>query len=171
MHQVSPELRVTSYEFCHLSVIIRSQWKLSQWSQSEFSKIPRSCYEKSQDWTKIFKLYWKYQKTVKMRTLIFTNIEKLRNISYVGYIVTLCYAGFTLEMHAPCMQASSEGRRAWRVDLAGLPGHRRSRCRRLQIPVCISAARRTTSLENRHVHIYVPGCSYWPVTWQWCLTL
>jgi len=28
------------------------QEKLKQWSHSEFSKIPRSCYEKSQDWTK-----------------------------------------------------------------------------------------------------------------------
>jgi len=34
----------------------------SQWSHSEFSKIPRSCYEKSQDWTKIPKLYWKCEK-------------------------------------------------------------------------------------------------------------
>jgi len=40
-----------------------------QWSHSEFSKIPRSCYEKSQDWTKILKLYWKYQKTVKWEHL------------------------------------------------------------------------------------------------------
>ena len=53
------------------------QEKLKQWSHSEFSKIPRSCYEKSQDWTKNPKLYWKHEKTVKIRTILHSQKENI----------------------------------------------------------------------------------------------
>ena len=51
-----------------------SQCRSLQWSHSEFSKIPRSCCEKSQDWTKVPKLYTKHEKTRKMRTILHSQI-------------------------------------------------------------------------------------------------
>jgi len=70
-----------------------------QWSHSKFSKIPRYCYEKSQDWTKIPKLCENTIKRWKWEHLMFTNIEK--NILLRLYMTILCQSWGLLTNRMP----------------------------------------------------------------------